>query len=684
MIEAAPRSDPFAGVVLNHDLLNWSDPLLDADAITMRLLDFHDYYDEPEYGGPEPIDATPQELAKHRIGIEKKILFDAKRPNWGGSSKWGKPYFRHMLSLIKLSFPDTDITPSLADAVMLFCMGIGGGNKKLEHLIGSQNSGKSAGAIRIAFAIMIIDPEYSAVFVANPFDNAADSTVWGDVEELWDQLCEHHSNDTGKGYEDATWLFPWGKKYANRQLDLVPGLPKAGTIVLRNVKHVGKFKGSKGRGKDVTRGVMLLLVDEVNEIENPSFETMLNNLVSQDQFFAITSQNFKDEEDMGGRLTQPVGLFGGPSSFDDLDIEFDVWWHSSKSSITLRFDGHRSPNVLANRTIYPKLFKMENLQRMRDDYGVQSPDYYSQVRSFPVRGDETNSVLSRAKLSASRHKDTFFSMVRVTGRVAFCDPAFGGRDKAVFGWAEIGQAYVTDGEGKQELQELFVFKEHFRSLKLVKGAWFPGDDNYWPDRMKACGMDISDYTAGAEISYEDQIAVQCRELCLANNVPFANFGYDFSMRPDIVSSINKIMGFNCLAFDYNQGPEGHMIQNIKKTSDECCKNRCTELAFLSADLFLTRQVRGGSFIETATTQLSRTLYQTVNRKYVAEGKREYKARWQQVSPDHRDVLMGLTGVALKRGFRQSVVGQKSANGGRSVWDEITSRGLGKKRIVKRV
>lgn len=127
-----------------------------------------------------------------------------------------------------------------------------------------------------------------------------------------------------------------------------------------------------------------------------------------------------------------------------------------------------------------------------------------------------------------------------------------------------------------------------------------------------------------------------------------------------------------------------MIQNIKKTSDECCKNRCTELAFLSADLFLTRQVRGGSFIETATTQLSRTLYQTVNRKYVAEGKREYKARWQQVSPDHRDVLMGLTGVALKRGFRQSVVGQKSANGGRSVWDEITSRGLGKKRIVKRV
>lgn len=211
MILDEHREDRFAGIVLNHDLFDWSDQTLDADAITSRLLDFHDYYDEPEYGGPEPADATDIELAKHRIAVEKRILFEAKRPNWGGTSKWGKPYFRHMLSLIKLAFPDTDITPSLADAVMCFCIGIGGGEKKLEHLIGSQNSGKSAGAIRIAFAVMIIDPEYSAVFVANPFDNAADSTVWGDVEELWDQLCEHHPNDTGKGLAEATWLFPWGR-----------------------------------------------------------------------------------------------------------------------------------------------------------------------------------------------------------------------------------------------------------------------------------------------------------------------------------------------------------------------------------------------------------------------------------------------------------------------------------------
>ena len=667
------RVDAFRDIVLGSDLFDWSDQGLTAESIARRLMGYVDHWDDPEFDGMEPME------------VERKILFDAGRPAWGGVSKWGKPYAEHMLVLTKLMFPSIDITPSLYDCVTFFCRGIGGGGKKILNLIGSQSSGKSFGSCVLAFVLMYVDPQRSSVFVASPFDVASDAQIWGSVEEMWDLLCEAHPNTTGKGLPDACNLFPWGRKYANRQLELVPGLPKAGTIVLRGVKHVGKFKGAKARaGQDTDRGVMLLVVDEINEVDNPAFLTMINNLVANDQFFAITSQNFKDPEDMGGKIAEPVGLFGGPSSYDELDLEAHQWWHSAKSSVTVRFDGHRSPNILSGRTLYKQLFKLENLHRMRDDYGVQSPDYYSQVRSFPVRGDDTNSVLSKAKLSASRHKDTFYTMVRATGRVAFCDPAFGGRDKAVFGWGEFGQAYVTDGEGKQELQEIMVFKDFFRSLKLVKGAWFPGDDNYWPDRMKACGMDISDYTHGAEISYEDQIAIQCRELCLENQVPFANFGYDFSMRPDIVSSINRVMGFNCQAFDYNQGPEGHMIQNIKKSSLDTCKNRSTELAFLTADLFLTKQVRGGSFVETATTQLSRTLYQTVNRKYVAEGKREYKARWQQISPDHRDVLMGITGMALKRGFRQSIVGQKSGGGGRSVWAEITSRGLGKKRVGVRV
>lgn len=658
--------DPFEGVVLNHTLFDWSDPSHTADSITATLIGFVNHWDLPEYVGLEPWE------------IERKIIFEQGRPNWGKKSIHGKPIYQHFLTLLKLMFPNTDITPSLADACMCFCIGISCG-KKMENLIGSQNSGKSAFSVRIAFACMYVDPEYTAVYVANPFDNAADSTVWGDVEELWDQLVEAHPNNTGRGYgpnsdTPANALFPWGKKYANRSLDFIPNIPKAARIELRNTKHVGKFKGSKMRGKDVDRGVLLVIIDEVNEIENFAFLTTLTNISSQEGFFCVTSQNFKSPEDLGGRMTEPVGTYGGATSFDNLDIDSDFFWHSSASSITLRFDGLQSPNLLAGRVIYPKLFKEADRFRIATDYGEQSPDYFSQVRSFPARNDEVNSVLSRAKISASRHKDAFFTLHNIRGNLGFCDPAFGGRDKAVFGWCSFGLATVTDAEGTQKEEELIVFKDFFHTLKLVKDAVY---NDWWIDRLRACNIPIKDFVIGSEVSYEDQIAIQCRELCKQNNVPIQNFGYDFSLRPDIVSSMNRMLGFSANAFDYNQGPEGVFLQNIKKSSEDTCKNRCTELAFLAADYFLTKQVRGGTYIETAITQLSRTLYVTVNKKYVAEGKKEYKARWQQVSPDMRDVLMGLCGMAQRRGFRQNT---ESTGATASVWSIINGKNLGKSKL----
>jgi len=662
------RSDPFQGIVLNHDRLDWDDPELDADSITEALIgsDPYEYWDLDEYSELKPWE------------VERKILFEAKRPNWGGTSLHGKPYYQHMLTLIKLLFPDTDITPSLADAVMFFCIGIGGANRKILNLIGSANSGKSASGCRIAFAIMYVDPEYTVVYVANPFDSASDSTVWGDIEELWDQLCEAHPNNTGEGFPESSSLFPWGRKYANRMLEFVPNIPKAARIELRNTKHVGKYKGSKTRGKDVDRGVMLIVVDEVNEIENLAFLTTLANISQQDAFFAITSQNFKNEEDMGGRLAEPRSTFGGPDSYELLNIETDVWWHSAVSSVTLRFDGHKSPNILSGRTIYKKLFKLENLQQMKDDYGEASPAYFSQVRSFPARNDETNSVLSRAKISSSRHKDPFFTILQLTGSVAFCDPAFGGRDKAVWGYAIFGTAKVTDAEGNEVIQEIIIFKDSFRVVKLTKDATY---NEWWFDRLRAAGIPTAEFTKDGIVSPEDQIAIQCFEWNKEAGISPNSFGYDFSMRPDIVSSMNKVLGFSSHAFNYNLEPEGLMIQNIKKNSKDCCKNRSTELAFLASDVFLTKQVRGGNHIETAITQLSRTLYETVNKKFISEGKKEYKARWQQVSPDHRDVLMGIVGMAHRRGFRQQAV-VSGGKRGSTAWEIISKRGIGKRKIGK--
>jgi hypothetical protein len=673
MVEEPSIVDPYASIKLGFTQFDWSDPTIDADAITAKLCGFEapwaredgnlSYWYEPEFEG-----MTPWE-------VERCILFEGGRGNWAGESKFGKAYYRHLLCLAKLLFPQTFITPALHDIFAFFCFNLGGYNRKGLHLIGSQNAGKSFGSCILAFLVIYIDPAYSNAFIANPKMKTSDSQVWGTIKELWMELCDAHP-----GTHNGCILFPGAVLYRDKTLDLVPShIAKGGKIVLQDVKDEGNFRGIKAFGKDVTRGVILLVVDEINMLQSHAFYDMVDNLQSQPAFQALSSQNYTDPESLGGRITEPTGLFGGKDKLDDLDIEEDQYWHSQKSSVTLRLDGHRSPNILANRNIYLKLFTLENRQTLMENGGESSPSYYCQARSFPVHSNENNSVLSRSKISASRHTDPWYTILSVEGSAAFVDPAFGGNDSAVYGSCYWATAAVKDADGNQRNENLIIFDDFFHKVSLVKGATY---NDYWIDRLREADIPTSEFTVGSEVSFEEQIAITLKEYCKKRHITSDCVGFDSSMRPDIVSAMTKTFGYAVHAFDYNQGPEGAMLKNLKQNSEDCCKNRNTELAFLAADFFLTKQVRCGAYIETAITQLSRTLYTTVNKKFVSESKPDYKKRWSGKSPDHRDVLVGLCGMAQRKGFRASgIVG--GATGLKSAFSAISALNIGKSGIIKR-
>ena len=680
--------DRFKDIVLHHDRIDWDDPQVDADFVTSEFLgthsywyheDFEDYHEKDKEGAVcLDEDGDPVITTQNALQIERLILLEGGRDFWFEDSLYGKPFYQHFLSLMKLMFPDTDITPAIADTVMFFCMSFG--FRKILNLIGCQNAGKTAGGVRIMFVCLFIDPEYSAGYVASPFDNAADATIWGEVEEMWGELCQEFPlSDVDAKDEDKCSLFPKAIVYKNnpRKIVLVPKIPKGGRIELKHIKHAGKSKGSKSRGKQTHRGVMLTLVDEINEIDNMSFLRSLDNLSSQASFFAITSQNFKDEQDMGGLITEPSGIYDQVNNFDDLDIDSDFHWYSAKASVALRFDGHKAPNVLSGRIIYPYLINKGDLERLKEmGGGDQSLSYYSQGRSFPIRSSEKNSVLPKTRLSSSRHKDVFFQMVRIDGSVSFCDPSFGGRDSSVWGGARFGVAIVKDAEGVPFRQELLVFEKHMKTLKLVKDAIV---NEYWLNRMQEVGLKTSNFDQGASLSFEQQVAIQCRELNKEMDIPAENFGYDFSMRPDIVSAITQIVGKDAVAFNYNREPEGYKLHHFKRPTDEVCYNRCSELAFLASDLFLTKQVRGGELVETATLQLSRTNYEEKGKKYLVEDKAAYKSRWAQKSPDARDVLMGIVGMAHLRGFRKDELKGGTGEMEDDLFDQLREMGFGQPR-----
>ena len=73
---------------------------------------------------------------KHPLIIEKLILLEHKRDNWGYKTKYGTDPYVHCLNIISMLFPLTDITPPLADITELMCAGFTYGRRRL-HLIGS-------------------------------------------------------------------------------------------------------------------------------------------------------------------------------------------------------------------------------------------------------------------------------------------------------------------------------------------------------------------------------------------------------------------------------------------------------------------------------------------------------------------------------------------------------------------
>lgn len=749
------------GFEFSSGSIDWSDEDLDSSAITRELVGSCSHW--------RPENRPGWLVGLSRLQVEVLILRRAGWRDWDGEAFTGKPYWRHMLCLIRLMFPRTDIHPDLADGVRLFCESIARGGKGL-NLIGSQNclgeservlmfgggskaacdvrvgdllvgpdsgprrvlttcsgtagmfrvvpkvgrswlctgnhlvtvsrdggltefsaddlsvfgcdmmelvrvdpdhpersaatpfdvesagegryagfevdgdnrflledgtithnSGKTSLVVRIAFAVMAVFPREAAVYFANPFDSASDSTIWGEVEECFDEVEVNHPG-----------LFPDAVKYALRQIDLVPGVPKAGTMEIRNVKAVGKFKGTKTRKTGDVEGIILVGIDEVNEIYNFAFKKILSNITSQEGLFVITSQNYKDPGDLGGQLTTPKR-----GSVTDLDVHADHVWESVGANVTYRLCGTRSPNILAGRTIYNYLFTERNRQHIVDTYGEESPEYYSQVLSFPMDGTDANSVMSQSRLRSSRHDDPHFEVVGQSTRVAFCDPSFGRGDEAVYGWAEFGQARIIDGAGSTVTQPLIQY-HRMSSLQIRQRAVVDQDVR---DRLAAAGVALEAWPIGKDFPAEDQIALRCAELNRDNGVSPANFGYDFSMRPDIVMAMTRVLGPSAIPFDYNTKPLGYQIESLRASSEDVCRNRVDELAFITTDIFANRAARTGGHLTQALLETCRTRYEIKHGRRIVEKKRDYKARWQNKSPDSRDTLWGINGMAYLRGFR---------------------------------
>lgn len=577
-----------------------------------------------------------------RLEVERQILRYWK-PEWskpGGKSPTRHTFTGHLIAYTIHAFPKLDMNPWLRRMLSSFEYTYFKNGRKICNLIGSQNSGKTDYMATFAMIMLSIDPEFTAVYAASPYLAAADSGMWGRVKKR---------NDDGEKS---------GIKYRyveSREKIIAMQRAEAGFIELRALEKVGKLQGKKQPDETGQRGWLIVECDEIEEFTTQDLKDLLDNLQGNTRFFCYTGCNFKSVNGLAGVLCKPEGR-----EYSALNPDKDHRWLSERNSVTYRFDGHRSPNIVAGKVLYNYLFKEEDRARLESVHGLTGPKYLEQARSFPFSTMAEFLVTTREEIHAFSGYDEPVIAGPIT-TVAFCDAAFGGKDPCVFGIYAFGFARTQDAEGKWHNRQVFWPVTQHQTIKI--DVMMPMSRE-WADRVKKLsGKDTYQFQAlGTRVSPDQQVAVACGEMLQEWNIPFENFGFDGSMRAEFTQEMITTLGNKVIALDFGGQPTERVADpGTNEIAREIYTTFVAEMYFAFGNLVRAGQFRGGRKIEKAIRQLVKRWWKWRGKKKTIQPKdglgkadsalalKSYKAEHGE-SPDDADTLVGAIEIMRRKGL----------------------------------
>ena len=219
------------------------------------------------------------------------------------------------------------------------------------------------------------DPGNVKVFLTSTSLDESRGRIWGDVEMFWNDLIVCVG---GEQYLPAKLVSSAGKII---HLDAAGKRnEKAGLILVA---------GGKGRDADAESKIgfkarsVVMILDELPLLTHSFYKKVFTNLQSNAEFQCIGIGNPTSAFDTFGVFMEPVK---GWSSIDEDYMEWET-----KLGYCIRFNGEKSPNVLAGREIWPGLLTLRYLNEIRAPYGEnyrQNSEYYRMVLGFlPPDGD---------------------------------------------------------------------------------------------------------------------------------------------------------------------------------------------------------------------------------------------------------------------------------------------------------
>lgn len=533
-----------------------------------------------------------QELMIYWLGWDSELGY--RGPEW------------HFSQALKLFFPDLVWHDWLRDRVRgftdpEFAWKSGETTFRSISWVGAASAGKSHDASLFAVLWWMCDPANSCVILTSTSKDKIRKLGWPVVVNSWQHLKNHHNA-------------PGHLLQSTMALQFVKGDDKHaifGQAVLdgETQKAVERIKG-----QHMAR--ILLIVDESPSTPEAIMQTINNIRKGCKEFIVISLCNAISHLDPGGMMSEPK------AGWNSVNVLSDEWrtkgipkWQV-EPGICQHFDGMRSPNVRAGRTLYPFLYTFEDWQTaLRTSEGQQTLQHWSNDRGFWAPSGAINTVITEQMVEKYGGNGVWgtpqgFTFLSRKTPIAALDPAFGGDEcKMVFGL--IGDIHG----GKTGIQ-------------VTERLTIP------------VAVDSPDEA-------EVQIKNRAIKECVARGVEAEYLGIE-SSGTGRGSASRIIEDFGpCIRVESGGRPSDlSASDDDPRPSFEVYDRRITELKFQVKAYLVSGQLRG--LYPEFVVQASAREYTVVGKKLVVATKEEVKLKLGR-SPDDDDAVSVLCEVARQHG-----------------------------------
>ena len=459
------------------------------------------------------------------------------------------------------------------------------------------NSGKTDVIAMIGVMMFWLDPENTKVIVTSTTISAAQQKVWGKVKLIWQHLAKFFGGEENLPgrlmdskntirYEDK------GVKHELRGLTLVAG-----------------DKGSARESADKLQGtkapVFIVVGDEFDTLEHSLVNTIFGNLSANDQLYLLAGFNPTSYYSPGGIISKP---FNGWHTVDENSTEWETEIEPfGIRGYCLRFDGEKSPNVIAGVEKWKGLLTLENINQF-GGLGSKTPIYYSQIRGWWSATGNVDSIYSEVEIIQWRADAKVKTWVDKPKFVAGLDPAWThGGDRAVLTIGKVGLAQSSDTGLVQKVFEVvkfYILDLDMTNTSTSKTEWVV---KLTKQKLAEHGVDVRDLafdgTGGGE--------------------PFS-------------ALINRDLGAGAMNVNFSsKASDKQVSKNDKRKGRERFRNMVSELWYVGKELIRTGQLKGLQ-PDIVTEMVART-YEEIGGVVKVESKDDMKLRTKK-SPDIADSL----------------------------------------------